>query len=124
MRDCKAPLPCGLRPYWETAAKQSGVLHGKEGVQVPSWVGFRFLKWIVLILSERIGSPVFLLTGAPVYFTGVSEDMPHPGYSGTTHLDSDVRGLSHFSSFDSCSYSPSPHVVFLPLCSSFLAKSF
>lgn len=30
-----------------------------------SWVGFRFLKWIVLILSERTGSPVFLLTGGP-----------------------------------------------------------
>lgn len=45
------------------AAKQASVLFGKERVQVPSWVRFRFLKWIVLILSERIGSPVFLLAG-------------------------------------------------------------
>lgn len=63
VRECKDPLPCGLRPYWETAAKQAGVLLGKERVQVPSWVAFRFLKRIVLILSERIGSPMFLLTG-------------------------------------------------------------
>lgn len=42
---------------------REGFCLGKSSVQVPSWVGFGFLKWIVLILSQRVGSPVFLLTG-------------------------------------------------------------
>lgn len=87
---------CGLWPHWEMAAKQASVLFGKERVQVPSWVRFRFLKWIVLILSERIGSPVFLLAGGSGSFhRGKWGNASSRFIRHNSHLDSDAWGPSH-----------------------------
>lgn len=78
--------------------------------------GFRFLNWIVPILSENWKSCVFVDWGVLVNFTGVGEEVPHSRFvMHSSHLD--LSALSQdtaFSSFDSCfSLFPSPICRFL-----------
>lgn len=48
------------------------------------WVGFRFLKWIVLILPKKIGSAVFLLLSS-YPFSGAGGQRLFPSLSHTVH---------------------------------------